>query len=399
MATDEQLVTGGGYKVSTSGNMSSGKAGAYIAQVTEVFLVFEKDDTGRPIVPGSILVQGSGPGRNVDTIIRPLDENFYGIPLITETVEIVTQSGVPYYRRFNFNSNLFSATDGETETSANDNATKVNPSTSLKDFKTDFQQTNSGKDVKKKIGEYFKIGKSRRLKLYEGDHVIQSRFGQSIRFSAFNNDKKSISPTIILRNGESPEFSSVDLNKEIEESINKDGSTIAMTSGDYTSKFNPSYITNKKEALEGYPSELKGNQIIITSDRLVFSTRTAETIFFSKGNYAIVTDGVFSVDTNLGITIESKGDIDISAVDKRTTLYIGDGGTINLGDKNIQPAVLGNALENILIEIITEIINLQAGGLLTPAGPTSGMNPANLNALKAIQNKLVTIKSKRVNVA
>jgi hypothetical protein len=60
---------------------------------------------------------------------------------------------------------------------------------------------------------------------------------------------------------------------------------------------------------------------------------------------------------------------------------------------------LGNALENILIEIITEIINLQAGGLLTPAGPTSGMNPANLNALKAIQNKLVTIKSKRVNVA
>ena len=396
---NEHLATGGGYKVSTSGNVSSAKAGAYLAQVTEVFLVFEKDDVGRPIIPGSIMVQGSGPNRSVDTIIRPLDENFYGIPLVTELVEVVTQSGVPYYRRFNFNSNLFSASDGETENSANDNATKVNPSTDLKDMKNNFVQTNSGKDVKKKLGEYFKIGKSRRLKLYEGDHLIQSRFGQSIRFSAFNNDTKSISPTIIIRNGESPEFSSVDLNKEIEENINKDGSTIAMTSGDYLSKFTPSYITNKKESLEGYPSELKGNQIIITSDRLLFSTRTAETIFFSKGNYAIVTDGVFSVDTNLGITIDSKGDIDISAVDKRTTLYIGDGGTINLGDKNIQPAVLGNALENILIEIITEIINLQAGGLLTPAGPTSGMNPANLSALKAIQTKLVNIKSKRVNVA
>jgi hypothetical protein len=132
---------------------------------------------------------------------------------------------------------------------------------------------------------------------------------------------------------------------------------------------------------------------------LVFSSRAAETIFFSKGNYGVITDGIFSVDTNLGITIESKGDIDISSINKTTTIYIGDGGGINLGDRNVQPAVLGNTLENILIEIITEIINLQAGGLLTPAGPTSGMNPANASALKAIQNKLTTIKSKRVNLS
>jgi hypothetical protein len=327
-----------------------------------------------------------------------MDDHFHGIPVINELVEIVTSSGIKYYRRFNVNSNIFSTTDDETEAGKNKNAEPVKPSSDLKDFKTDFQQTNSGKDTKKKLGEYFKIGKSRRLKLYEGDHILQSRFGQSLRFSGFNNDKKSISPTLIIRNGESPSNASIPIDKEIEEDINTDGSTIAMTSGDYISKFTPSYITNKKEALESYPSELKGHQIIITSERLIFSTRTAETIFFSKGNYAIITDGVYSVDTNLGVTIESKGDIDISSVGKTTTFYIGDGGNINLGDKNVQPAVLGTTLENILNEIITEIINLQAGGLLTPAGPTSGMNPANLSALQSIQRKLVTMKSKRVNL-
>lgn len=398
MATD-QLTTGGAYTSKTSANSTSAKTGAYIAQVDDVFLVFGTMDNGAPILPGSIVVKGSGTSRNIETIITPLDENFYGIPVINEIVEIVTQSGIKYYRRYNFNSNLFSAYDGEKETSGNDSAAKVNPSTDLRDYKGDLLTTNSGKDVKKKLGEYFKIGKSRRLRLYEGDHLLQSRFGQSIRFSAFNNDKKSISPTIIIRNGESPANSSIDINKDIEEDINKDGSTIAISSGDYLSKFTPSYITNKKEAFEGYPSELKGNQIIITSERLVFSSRAAETIFLSKGNYGVITDGIFSVDTNLGITIESKGDIDISSINKTTTIYIGDGGSINLGDRNVQPAVLGNTLENILIEIITEIINLQAGGLLTPAGPTSGMNPANTSALKAIQNKLTTIKSKRVNLS
>ena len=228
----EHLSNAGSYNVSTPSNASAGNKQAYTAQVTEVFLTFDKDDDGKPILPGTIRVQGAGTGRSIETLIRPMDEHFHGLPVINELVEIVTTSGIKYYRRFNVNSNIFSTTDDETEAGKNQNAEPVKPSTELKDFKTDFQQTNSGKDSKKKLGEYFKIGKSRRLKLYEGDHLLQSRFGQSIRFSGFNNDKKSISPTIIIRNGESPANASVPINKEIEEDINKDGSTIAITSGD-----------------------------------------------------------------------------------------------------------------------------------------------------------------------
>ena len=46
--------------------------------------------------------------------------------------------------------------------------------------------------------------KIHKLKLYEGDTILESRFGdQSIRFSGYNNDDNTFSPTIIIRNRES----------------------------------------------------------------------------------------------------------------------------------------------------------------------------------------------------
>jgi hypothetical protein len=59
---------------------------------------------------------------------------------------------------------------------------------------------------------------------------------------------------------------------------------------------------------------------------------------------------------------------------------------------------LGRALKNILIEIITEIENLKAGGLLTPAGPVSGMNPTMEKKLEQIKGRLDSILSKKVDV-
>jgi hypothetical protein len=70
-----------------------------------------------------------------------------------------------------------------------------------------------------------------------------------------------------------------------------------------------------------------------------------------------------------------------------------------LGDILVQPAVLGESLKNILIEIITEIENLKAGGLLTPAGPVSGMNPAMEEKLIQIKGRLGSMLSKKVGVA
>ena len=129
-----------------------------------------------------------------------------------------------------------------------------------------------------------------KLKLYEGDEVIESRFGQSLRFSAYNNDKKTFSPTVIIRNGENAVSKKNEINSVTEEDINKDGSSIALTSNEYQLAFvpgtldekNASDFQTKPTAFKEYPSKLIGDQLLLSSGRLIFSARNAEMIFYSN---------------------------------------------------------------------------------------------------------------------
>ena len=123
--------------------------------------------------------------------------------------------------------------------------------------------------------------------------MIQSRFGQSIRFSGYNNADESESPTIIIRNKESDiTQNDVEQPDPVEEDVNRDGSTIAMTSQDYLLEFQPGVVDDggssnfetKPEMFEEYPSELKGDQILINSGRVIISAKESEMIFYSKGN-------------------------------------------------------------------------------------------------------------------
>jgi hypothetical protein len=161
-------------------------------------------------------------------------------------------------------------------------------------------------------------------------------------------------------------------------------------------KNNPNPIlAQNSDAFEAYPSSLDGNQILITSDRLVFSSRKGEMIFWSKNHYGIITDGIFSVDTNLGVTINSKGNVDIQSPDKKFTIYNGDNGTIDIGNTNTQQAVNGESLVQVLDELITSIINLADSGLLTPAGPVSGMKKGTRDEFttlkKDLENRLLSV--------
>ena len=107
------------------------------------------------------------------------------------------------------------------------------------------------------MGKYFKANnKIRPLKHFEGDTIIQSRFGSSIRFGAYENNpsidvgtsngygdsysENLGNPMILIRNRQK-----ITKNKEtkyqynILEDINEDGSSIQITSGRTISKFVP----------------------------------------------------------------------------------------------------------------------------------------------------------------
>lgn len=387
---------------------------AVMGIVKKVYFDFEFDSNGRTISPGAIEVDTVGKNKGNRMTAYPYNDLIVDLPLENEVVDIFYNGSVPTYRRLNLNA---TPNNGAIENPPKKTApgTKINPTS----YKTGGGFIDSLKSIGEKLGSYFKNKKIHRLKLYEGDTIIQSKFGQSIRLSGYNNSGNNFNPKIIIRNKEASKLEVIPVTNAVEEDLNRDGSTILMSSGDKIN-FTPGtpdllggsdfknrpdksskkvYIGTKDDkGFEAYPSKYDGEQCFITSDRLVFSSRKNEMIFWSKSHYGVITDGIFSIDSELGININSKGNIDIQSFDKEITLYIGDTGTINLGNKNLKPAVDGTLLVEILGGLIKELLDLRIGGLLTPSGPVSGMNPDNEQRIKAIGEKVSNLLSNRVKI-
>lgn len=386
-----------------------------IASVTKIYYQYTTED-GVPISPGNIKVRFVSTSRSKDVIAYPFQESMLDLPIEGELVEVFDISNKRYYRRIQIDSQI-----GRDQQEQNTNPLIASPpSNTLTSFSNPSVSTNTNRNsvnVDKQEG----TKTIHRLALSKGDILIQSRFGQSIRLSSFAPDAKTSNPILTIRNRESEKASILGKSVSIREDINFDGSTIAMSSGKYIVPFTPgtpddSGKTNfeldvrKKTpgptppyGFESYPSQLDGDQIIITSNRLVFSSRTAETIFWAKGQTGFITDSVFTVDALKGMTLVShKGNIDIEAKDKNVNINVGQSGKIFLGTgqgKTLVPAADTEGLLNILGEILDEMENLCNGGILTPSGPSTGINPANRSSIAALRDRLASLQSKTVYIA
>lgn len=255
---------------------------------------------------------------------------------------------------------------------------------------------NSGEAESDKYGDYFKVNKKiRKLSLNEGDTLIESRFGQSIRFSGFNNPNRNFAPTIILRNGERLSTQNGRVFNTVED-VNRDGSIILLGSGQYKLPFQPGTVdengtsdfSTTPVSFGNYPSELLGDQILINSGRIILSAKNAEMIFYSKKNYGFISDGALSIDNLLGINVNVGDDINVTTNDASVNIISGNG-NINLGTNEVEPLVKGDTLVEILSELIDQIL-LQ--NYLTPSGP-SKIEPENGPAFRSIKAKLKTILS------
>ena len=248
------------------------------------------------------------------------------------------------------------------------------------------------------MGDYFtRTPGIHKLKLYEGDSLIESRFGQSIRFSGYNNPNKKFSPSIIIRNNENSESRKKVVKFGVEEDINRDGSIIAITSDQYELPFQPGVIDDKgksnfetkPDSFFNYPSKLNGDQILLNSGRIILSAKSGEMIFYSKKDYGFISDGGLSIDNKLGIDISVKDDFNVITNDRNVAFHTGKG-SIFLGNENLEPLVKGQTLVDILAELIDALANQQ---YLTPSGPTK-VGPENVPTLAKIKSKLNTILSK-----
>jgi hypothetical protein len=287
-------------------------------------------------------------------------------PLLNEKVVVVEYSKKWYYtRKLNFKSLVNSNASFKTERINGREEENFNEYTG-EPYEGPLSKMNydGGKDYEGVLGYYFKFNnKIRALKRYEGDTIFESRFGSTIRFGAYDSNRTNDNglgeyadgggnPKILIRNrqapikGEQGKFA----NGYTEEDVNKDGSSIHITSGKTESSFSPTtkkvmFRADIKEEQPGYSPDgatdfnypkQDGDQIVINSDRLIFSSKANETFHFSKKRYAVVTDDEYTVDSHKQIVLTTN---------ERTTI---NSPFIFLGqfEKAVEPVLMGRTTTN-----------------------------------------------------
>ena len=333
------------------------------------------------------------------SIALPYNKGNVSLPTINETVRIIKlESGGFTYERIigsplpNVNTDTSAISDTQKKEKAADVASSAEYS---KVQNTGISRSNTQDNTElSKLGDYFEPQPNiHKLKLYEGDTLLESRFGQSIRFSGYNNGDNEFSPTITIRNGESGESLSKEIGASTEEDINKDNNIIFLGSGNSLLNYSLP-IKNKKESFFNYPNELRGNQILLNSDRIILSAKNAEMIGVAKKDIGFITDGQFSIDATQGINITTEAGIFVDTKNRDINMNIGNG-VVALGtDGELEPAVKGETL----VEILSEFMTIVAQQIfVTPAGATSP-GPTNNPQINALHSKLNSMLSNHVQL-
>lgn len=376
-------------------------------------------------------------------------------PLLNEIVIVVKYFNKLFYtRKLNLNGFINNESDFRKERFYGINLGNRETNESNKNQDEALQgpySLNSHKSIKNeqvmgRLGRYFVANpKIRKLKKYEGDTSIESRHGQSIRFSVYDdirsNDKSSYidykgisgvnsseqgcgNPMILIRNRQRklsldepitvsklPKIPSIkDSQKNvgglIEEDINHDGSSIHITSGLTITKWvttcYKSIFEDEKEEQKLYSpksstpfkfiqSNLSGDQIVINTDRLILSSRFGETFHFSKKRYGIVTDSEYTVDAHQQVVITTN----TKTVINSPAIYLGQYNETN------EPAILGQTAVDWLYNLCNWLLQHEHWYHHThpktgKPDPNKTQFPVQKSELEKLRDSLDTLLSKRV---
>jgi len=402
----------------------------------------------------------------------PLESNVTEYPVVNEVVGVIRHLEKFFYtRKINLNNFPNNNVDFQVELNnggyvdPSSNQQKGNRETIEGDIKrnsyVDFigpesrTRVDGGPGFNGAAGRYFILNhRIRSLKRREGDLIVESRFGQSIRFGAYDDNRlndrghddnfsgyadykgsglkyKNIdgkiyeagggNPMILIRNRQRPltepgkstrvyenvppvmgTIEEKNVGGYVSEDINNDGSSIHITSGTTISGF----VTNCLKKMWGNGSEeqgvfngptkftypiLNGDQIVLNSDRVIVSSKRGETFHFSKKRYAVVTDDEYTVDAHNQIILTTN----TKTVINSPVIYLGS------PDVTDEPALLGQTTVNWLYDLCDWLIkhthwykhkHPDAG----QAKPDKTQTPVEVAKLIVMREKLETLLSRRV---
>ncbi len=211
-----------------------------------------------------------------------------------------------------------------------------------------------------------------------GDLYIEGKFGNSIRLGSRNNH-----PNLTISNLRQKEGAVNDNSNDVLETP-QDGGLITMLSNNtiqdnflYTKPWLPSSnVDNNKQQPIVFDSTYVGNQMLLTSDRLIIDSR--------KDTLCLTSFDDIEMGSAANVNIRAAK----SAVIDSTKVYIGKG-----ADKETEPMVLGTQLKELLEKLIDGIGQLNVSGTIAGfSGPIS-TSPAYNATVKPLLNELKDILS------
>jgi hypothetical protein len=216
------------------------------------------------------------------------------------------------------------------------------------------------------------------LQPYEGDYILEGRWGNSIRFGStvinsypsntWSSTGNNGDPLIIIRNGQYNDEK--DAWVPTVEDINQDSGSIYLTT---TQKINLTPASQNYNSYSTQPTSINqyiNPQIILNSGRLVFNSSQDNILLTSKKTVGLNAVESVNIDTKQTIINSSQ---------------------IFLGGKDATESVLkGDTTVQILSDLLTELINLTTA--LVSVTPQGGplVNPAATQLLP----ELVSIKTR-----
>src|SRR5579862_5242455 len=385
----------------------------------------------------------------------PLESNVSEYPVLNETVGVVFYLGQYYYTKKINTFNTVNA-NADFNKEINSGGFRTNPNDLVQGNRELILNTNDpsipfiGPPSKLNIlgsvgysgamGRYFLYNnRIRSLKRREGDLIFESRFGQSIRFASYddnrNNDKGYNSnfigytdykgtgiinpfskteagggnPMIIIRNRQrsldktNPDEKNV--GGYLLEDINNDGSSIHLTSGVTISQFQPTCLktiwgdgSEEQSGFNGntsfkYPL-LSGDQMVFNSDRVIISAKNNEMFHYSKKRMAFVTDDELTIDVQNQVVITTNN----KTVLNSPAIYLGE------YDQTNEPVLLGQTSVNWLFDLCEWLkihthwykhTHPHVGGQPIPPSTQTTVEVA---ALQQLQSNLNLLMSRRVFV-
>lgn len=331
------------------------------------------------------LVDSPTPPNQLYPTARPLDPSVKSFPLINEIVYILalpnTNIGEFSTTKTNYYINTVGIWNHPHHNAFPQNSNILPPSQQKDYVQTELGSVRRVTDQSTEIflGRTFvEKGNIHPLLPFEGDKILEGRWGNSIRFGStvtgslntWSLTGQNGDPITIIRNGQGNQTDEGWI--PTVEDINNDDSSAYFTSTQKipleASSINDyfSYKTNPPTK----PNEYAGKQIILNSGRLVFNTTEDHLLFSSKKS--------INLNAVESINFDTTGPVVLQA------------GEVYLGSKSAtEPVLLGqstiNLLQTLLQELatLTNILSLQVG--VPPGAPLA---PTNTQA--ALTNATIT---------